>query len=123
MMKIAGIICGSLYLVLLLIMLLVADYSRAWLIAAEKPSFFKAFGFGFSETFGRFRSSFPMILFIMMIMVLYGWLVSTIIGTWIPSNGGGVFLFFLISQILFFIRILFKAWRYGSVTSLMEMNK
>jgi hypothetical protein len=121
--RILGIICGSLFLVLLMILLLVADYSRAWLIAAEKPAFFKAFGFGFSETFRRFGSSFPVMLIIMIIMVLYGWLVSKIIGTWKPATGAGVFLLFIVSQFLFFIKILLRALRYGSVTALMEMNK
>jgi hypothetical protein len=121
--RVLGIVCGSLFLIVLMILLLVADYSRAWLIAAEKPTFFKAFGFGFSETFRRFRSSFPVMLIIMIIMVLDGWLVSTIIGTWKPATGAGVFLLFIVSQFLFFIKILLRALRYGSVTALMEMNK
>jgi hypothetical protein len=119
---IVGIITACVFLVLLIIFFLVCDYSRAWLVSAEKPAFFKALGFGFSETFSRFRSSFPMMLIIMVLLVLFGWLVSTLIGTWKPSTGGGVFLLFLVSQLLILIKILLKAWRYGSVTSLMEMN-
>ena len=118
-----GVISMCVFLVLLVILLLVCDYSRAWLVSAEKPAFFKALGFGFSETFSRFRSSFPMMLIIMVIMALYGWLFSTIIGIWKPTSGGGVFLLFLVSQLMIYMKILLKAWRYGSVTSLMEMNK
>jgi hypothetical protein len=117
-----GIVSGSIFLLLLIILLLVADYSRAWLIASDKPAFFKALGFGFSETFGHFWSSILMMLMIMVIMVLFVWLFSTVIGVWKPATGGGVFLFFLVSQILIFVKILLRMWRYGSVTALMEMN-
>jgi hypothetical protein len=118
-----GIVFGSIFLLLLVMLLLVADYSRAWLIAADKPAFFKALGFGFSETFGHFWSSFPMMLIIMVIMVMFGWLFCTITGVWKPATGGGVFLFFLVSQLFIFVKILLRTWRYGSVTALMEMNK
>lgn len=39
-----------------------------------------------------------------------------------PVTGGGVVLLFILSQLLFFIKILLKGWRYGSVTKLMEIN-
>lgn len=39
-----------------------------------------------------------------------------------PVTGGGVVLLFILSQLLFFIKILLKGWRYGSVTMLMEIN-
>jgi hypothetical protein len=116
------IICGSVFMAWLVILLLVADYARAWLIAAEKPVFFKALGFGFSEAFGRLGSSFPMMLIIMIVTLLYGWLFSKITGIWKPATGGAVFLLFLVSQLLVFIKVILRAWRYGSVTSLMEIN-
>jgi len=62
-------------------------------------------------------------LIIMVLIVLFGWMAAKIIGIWKPGTGGGVFLLFVVSQILFFIKVLLKAWRYGSVTSLMETNK
>jgi len=123
LLPIAAIVCGSLFIIWLLILLLVADYSRAWLISAEKPALFKAFGFGFSTTFSHFGPSFLMMLMIMILMVLFGWLASSIIGIWKPETGGGVFILFLVSQLLFFIKIMLKTWRYGSVTTLMEINK
>jgi hypothetical protein len=49
-------------------------------------------------------------------------LVIKLIGTWRPATGTGVFVLFLASQVLFILRILIKAWRYGSVTNLMELN-
>lgn len=39
-----------------------------------------------------------------------------------PFTGGGILLLFILSQLLFFIKVMLKAWRYGSVTSLMEQN-
>lgn len=121
-MMIAGIICGALFVILALIFMLVADYSRAWLIAADKPAFFKALGFGFNETFRHFWSSLPMMLIIMFISILYGWVFVKITSYWRPESGGGVFLLFITSQLLIIIKILLKTWRYGSVTALMENN-
>ena len=119
---IIAIIGVAAYLVTVIILLLVADYSRAWLVTAEKPACFKAIGFGFSSAFGSFLSSFPMMMLLLVIQVLFGWLTIMLIGLWKPVTGGGVFLLFLVSQLLFFIKILLKAWRYGSITSLMELN-
>jgi hypothetical protein len=118
-----AVITGLIFLGLLIIFILVADYARAWLIATEKPALFKALGFGFSQTFSRFWSSFPMMLIIMVVMVLFAWLFSTITGAMRPETGGGLILLFLVSQFLVFVKILLKAWRYGSVTALMEINK
>jgi len=39
-----------------------------------------------------------------------------------PVTEGGIILLFIISQILFCIKILLKTWRYGSVTRLMELS-
>lgn len=114
------IVTGLIFLALLIIFLLVADYARAWLIAAEKPALFRALGSGFSLTFSHLGSSFFMMLIIMVIMALFGWIVSSVIGAWKPETGGGVFVLFMVSQLLFFVKILLKIWRYGSVTTLMQ---
>ncbi|MFH0842469.1 MAG: hypothetical protein V1903_07600 [Bacteroidota bacterium] len=118
-----AVITGLIFLGLLIIFILVADYARAWLIAAEKPALFKALGYGFSETFSHFGPSSLMMVLIMIIVLIFSWLASTIIGVWKPESGGGVFLLFIVSQLLFFVKILLKTWRYGSVTALMELNK
>ena len=122
-LPIVVVITGLIFLGLLIIFILVADYARAWLIAAEKPALFKALGSGFDETFSHFGSSFLMMVIIMIIVLIFSWLASTIIGGWKPGSGGGVFLLFIVSQLLFFMKILLKTWRYGSVTTLKEMNK
>ncbi len=122
MTYIVGIITMLIFSITEVIFLLVADYARAWLVSAEKPAFFKALGFGFSATFGSFGSSFTMMLIIMVIQILFGWMAFIIIRSWMPVTGGGVFLLFIVSQLLFYIKTLLKAWRYGSVTSLMEVN-
>lgn len=108
--------------IIISIMLLVADYARAWQAANEKQSCFSALGFGFSETFRKFWSSFPLMLIILIIQVIFIFLVYLFISRWIPSTGGGVFLLFLLSQILFCVRIFLKIWRFGAVTALKREN-
>jgi len=118
----AGLICGIIYLAALIILLLVADYARAWQVRNETPACFRALGFGFGRTFRRFLSSFPLMLLLLIFKVLFSLLVIAAIGPWRPEKGGGVFLLFVLSQIIVFVNLLLKTWRYGSVTSLMEMN-
>jgi hypothetical protein len=110
------------FLLILAIMLLVADYARAWLVSDGQNSCFKAIGFGFAKTFRTFFSSYTLMIILLAVQILYGWLVLTILPAMKPATGGTVFLLFLLSQILFFIKILLKVWRYGAVTSLMEQN-
>jgi hypothetical protein len=118
----AGIISGIIYFLALVIFLLVADYARAWQVKNEKPACFRALGFGFSRTFCKFLSSFPMMLVLIIIQILFSLLVIVVIGQWRPDTGGGVFLLFILSQIIVFVNLILKTWRYGSVTSLMEIN-
>jgi hypothetical protein len=112
----------SIFFLFLTILLLAADYARAWQVSKEKNECFKAIGFGFSQTFRTFLSSYPLMIVVMIIQFLYGWLVLKILPGMKPVTGSGVVLLFILSQFLFFIRLLFKTWRYGSVTSLMEQN-
>jgi hypothetical protein len=113
----------SIFLIPLPILLLVADYARAWKVVNEKASCFKALGFGFSQIFRKFWPSYTMMLILLLIQVLFGWLVFRILSAWKPVTGGGVFLLFLFSQFLFYIRLLLKTWRYASVTVLMEKDQ
>jgi len=110
------------YLVTVIILLLVADYSRARLVTVEKPSCFKALGYSFSTTFKFFLSSFPMMLLLMIVIILFTWVTLRLVSLWNPGTGAGALLLFIVSQLLFFGKLFLKAWRYGSVTTLMEAH-
>ena len=105
-----------------LLFILTADYARSWHVSQEKQAAFKALGFGFSRTFGTFISSYPMMLVLSLIMTLFTLLVMKLMAVWMPSTGGGVFLLFVVSQLLFFVKSILRVWRYGSVTALKEIN-
>jgi len=121
MMK-TGLIVVPVFFLLVSILLLVADYSRAWKVSLAGKGCFSALGFGFSHSFRTFFSSFPLMIIILIFQGLFGWAVIKIL-TWLkPVTGGGVFLLFIVSQFLFFFKIILKVIRYGSVTSLMEQN-
>ncbi len=117
-----AVICGSLLVFLILMILLVTDYARAWQAVYINPACFRAIGFGFRQTFITFKSSYPMVLIITIITGLFWWLVLKIVPAWRPSTGGGILILFLVSQFLFFVKIMLKTWRYACVTSLLEQT-
>lgn len=117
-----GLIVLSIFFLLLTVLLLVADYARAWQVTMDRNVCFKAIGFGFSQTFKTFLSSFPLMIILLVVQLSFGWLVLKILPGIRPATGAGVFLLFLLSQILFFLKIMLKIWRYGSVTSLRKIN-
>jgi len=110
------------FLLLSMIFTLAADYARAWHVTQDKPACFKALGFGFSRTFRTFLSSYPMMLIIFVVQMFFTLVVMFFLSRWKPDTGGGVFLLFLVSQILYYVKCILKVWRYGSVTSLMEIK-
>jgi hypothetical protein len=107
---------------ILALFLLVADYARAWLVSEKQNSGFRAISFGFSCAFRTFLSSYPLMIIILIVQLVYGWCVFKTISGINPVTGGEVFILFLSSQFLFLIKLMLKAWRYGAVTSLMEQN-
>jgi hypothetical protein len=119
---IIGSVSGLISIVVIPFMLVVADYARAWQVSYERPACFKAIGFGFSEAFGKFRLSYPLMLLILIIQILFVCVVFAIIPGWRPVSAAGIILLFLVSQFLFIIRTFLKVWRFGSVTALMELN-
>jgi len=121
--EIYNIASGSIFIVIAIIpvLLLVADYSRAWKIS-NNGSPFMALGFGFSQTFSHFWPSYAAMLIMVLSQVLFGLIVMIVIPSWKPGTGGGVFLLFIISQLFIYARLLLKTWRYGSIISLMELN-
>jgi hypothetical protein len=118
-----SIIAIIFYLLLLPVFLLAADYARAWKSANENESGFKAIGVGFSRTFKNFWPSYIMMILLILAQVVLGIFIMLILPAWRPVTSGGVFLLLIISQLLFYTRLLLKTWRYASVTSLMEEKR
>jgi hypothetical protein len=119
---ITGIIAFSVFLTVLFLILLAADYSRAWQVSNGKNMALKALGFGISHTFRTFFNSFGLMIILLLIQFIYGAFVLSILTGLKPVTGGGILLLFLLSQFLFFIKIMLKAARYGSVTGMMELD-
>jgi len=117
-----AIVSGSVYLLLVAILLQVADYSRAWLVSSARPQSLKALGFGFKYTFRTFPSSYSLVLIILLVQFLFGWLVLHIIPGIKPTGEIGIIMLFVLSQSLFVIKIYLKTWRFGSMTNMMELN-
>jgi hypothetical protein len=117
-----GIICFSIFLLLLAMILLVADYSRAWVASEERYSALKALGFGIRHTSRTFFNSYGLMIILMIVQFIYGAFVIRMLAGFKPVTGGGIILLFLLSQFLFFIKLVLKAAGYGSVTRLMELD-
>jgi hypothetical protein len=109
-------------LLVLPLVLLVADYSRTWQVVADKPAPFRAVGTGFRKTFGKFLQSYAVMAIVLIIQLLFVWLAFEIISGMKPVGGWGVFLLFLLSQFSFILKTGMRAWRYGSITSLFELQ-
>lgn len=118
----ACVILFSIFILLLMVLLLVADYARAWQVTQEKNLCFKAIGFGFRQTFRTFGSSYTLMIILLIVQLISGGLSFKFISGFMPTTGGGIFLLFILSQFLFFIKIMLKVWRYASVTELMQLE-
>ena len=114
------ILAVAFILIIIPVFLLVADYARAGKAANPNLSCFAALGFGFSQTFGKLKSSYILMLLLILAQITLGAVILLILPEWRPVTGPGVFFLLIISQLMFFIRLLLKTWRYASVTSLME---
>jgi hypothetical protein len=117
-----GIFLFSIFLLVLIILILIADYARAWQVTKKKNQCFRAIGFGIRQTFRTFISSYALMVILLTVQLLFVWLVLKILPGWTPDTGAGIVLLFVLSQFLFFIKIILKVLRYGSVTALMELN-
>ncbi len=105
------------FILIIPIFLLVIDYSRAWLSASEEKRIFKALGYGFKATFGSFFSSYLFMVLIVAVQAGFLFLVTKAID-FNPTGTGGLFILFLLTQILFIVKLFLRAWRYGGVTTL-----
>jgi hypothetical protein len=114
------VICMSAFMLAMTIILLVGDYARAWQAARSQSAGFKALGFGFRQTFRTYLSSFPLMLIMLVLQGIVAWMMIKVIAGIVPVKSGGVLMLFLISQLIFFLKLFLKVLRYASVTSLME---
>jgi hypothetical protein len=115
-------ITGSIFFVLLPVFLLITDYARAWQAASKKKDAIRALGNGFRYTFRNFFSSWFMMFFIVVLQALFTILVFVLVTRMKPESGTGIFLMFMLSQIMFMIKIWLRTWRYGIVTSKFEAH-
>jgi len=60
-------------------------------------------------------------LIMVIVQALYVVLVVKILSGYTPDTGGGMFLLFLLSQVLFFIKLYLRALRYGGVAALYQI--
>lgn len=116
------VIALFIFILLLPVILLVADYARAWKAANINGGVFRAIGKGFSHTFGKFAASWPLMVVILLVNALFLWLVVAILPGITPQSGTGIFLLFLLSQGMFIIKLMLKLLRYSAVTCMMESN-
>ena len=112
----------ALFTLILTAVMSIADYARAWQVVNDANDSLRAIGFGFRHTFRTFSSSFPLMLILLAVQLFFVWLVFQIITPIKPQSGVGIIFLFLISQFLYFIRLLLKTWRYGSMTAMMEKS-
>ena len=74
-----------------------------------------------SATFRTFYHLFPYTYFAIL-QALPAWGIIKLISGYTPVTGAGVFLLFIVSQLLIAFKIFLKVVRFGSVTALMEHN-
>ncbi|MDZ7739995.1 MAG: hypothetical protein U5K32_13205 [Bacteroidales bacterium] len=118
--KLAGILRIVVILVLP-VFLLVADYSRVWLAANDHRKVFKALGYGFRATFRSFLSSYFFMLIMVVVQGFYAILLVKILSAYSPLTGGGLFVLFLLTQLLFLFKLYLRAVRYGGVAALYQI--
>jgi hypothetical protein len=117
----ASVASFIIYALLMPVMLLISDYSRAWKAVNSNAGIWKAIGKGFSLTFSAFFRSWGLMIILMILNFSYLILIMALLPGLTPDSGWGVFFLFLISQFIYLIRLLLKSYRYSCVSSLMEM--
>lgn len=119
----SGLISGIIFFVVILpVMMLVADFARAWKAANRQGGAFRAIGKGFGMTFRKLGPSWLTMMILLLLNAVYLWLVFSVIPGITPATGTGVFLLFLLSQAMFIIRLALKSYRYSCITCLMEQS-
>ncbi len=108
------------FVFLIPVLTLILDYSRAWQVSSDSKNAFKATGKGIKLLFKRFFPSYFAILPVFIIYVLYALFATRVVIYSKPTDGSGIFLIFVLGQILAILKIFMRIWRYGIVTNLYE---
>jgi hypothetical protein len=116
------IIGASVFLIVLIWFLVVADYARAWQVNQKRSACLKALSFGFRQSFRTFLSSYSLMLIMVFVQFLFVSAVLYILSGMKPASGAGIIVLFLLSQVFFFTKVMLKACRYGSMTRMMEIS-
>ncbi|MGQ9621286.1 MAG: hypothetical protein ACUVTX_09935 [Bacteroidales bacterium] len=117
------LISSAVLLLLLPLIILVADYSRAWQVSSEVKNAFKSIGQGFRLLFRNFFKSYFLVLLILIVQVIFMLVVVKLILYMRPHSSGGIFLFYLTGQMLAIIKIFLRSWRYGTITDIYESDR
>jgi hypothetical protein len=108
------------YMILMPVLLLAADYARAWQVNQGKNRWFTSIGFGFVQCFRTLVSSWLTMFVILVIQGLCWFLILRVIPAMAPSTTGELLLLFVVSQALIVLKVYLKIFRYGCVSSLMS---
>jgi hypothetical protein len=95
--------------------LVVADASRRWASATGSAKVFSALGAGFRALREKFWLSYSAVLAVVVLNAVFMTALLWFAATATPEKGYTVFLFFIATQALIFLRLLLKAWRYAVV--------
>jgi len=109
--------------ILLPVLLMVADFSRAWLAATGSKNPFRAIGNGFRFAFRSFFSSWIIMAILILIQGLFSWITITVTRALDPMSVWGIFGMFFLLQLLFIARFFLRTWRYGSITAVFESTR
>lgn len=112
------LISGSVTMIFLLVLLVISDYARAWKAENKQAGSFRAVGFGFRQAFRNLPVSFFFMLVVVLIQFLPDIAAFMIVSAFIPEENGDIFLFFLLTQLLFFIKIALRTCRYAGITAM-----
>ncbi|HQG56550.1 MAG TPA: hypothetical protein PK496_06025 [Bacteroidales bacterium] len=115
-MKIASVIL----MILIPVVVIAADYARAWQVTSNEKNAFRAFGKGIKLMFRSFFVSYISVALILVINLLFSFFAVKGLLYAKASGGGAILLLFLCGQTLAIIKIFIRSWRYGVVTSLYE---
>jgi hypothetical protein len=115
------LISGSLTMILMLVILLITDFARSWKTANKGRGPFMAISAGFRLGFRNLPASFLFMLIIVLMQLIPAVAGYMIISS--PAEGKGIFALFMSTQLLFFIKIALRIWRYAGITAIMELYR